>query len=133
MSLKQRLGFLDLSDHLPSEIQGIISRSLPPTTSIWCSSLARREDFSVGWPTRVLSMKSAYELARLDIAQHGFIRALVSSLGQDARPDTYWPYSAVFEDSNKSPCWTMRLSIDQINDRAWFSCKHFENTAISGS
>src|SRR5574343_379150 len=46
-----------LSTSLLALIQGIMSRSLAPTTSIWCSSVRRRREIRVGAPALVSRVK----------------------------------------------------------------------------
>src|SRR5258706_14104659 len=88
--------FLDVSTSLFLLIQGIIARSFSPTFSMSCSARSRRRALSVGAPARFSRMKSRAYSPDWMRARHSFI-AWRASAPITLVPETYSPYSALFE------------------------------------
>src|SRR5215470_1035812 len=77
-------------------IHGIIARSLAPISSIGCVAILARMALNDVWLTRFSSIHSLANLPDWMSSRMRFISARVSSLTTRG-PETYSPYSAVFE------------------------------------
>src|SRR6478752_2870635 len=88
--------FLLLSTSAPFLIQGIMSRSLAPTSSIGCSASLARVALNEVWLTLFSSLQLRANLPPWMSARTRFISALVSAVTMRG-PVTYSPYSAVLE------------------------------------
>src|SRR5262245_56882773 len=88
--------FLDRSTKALCLIQGIISRSLAPISSIGCAAIFSRMALNEVWLTRFSSIQSRVNLPDWISARMRFISALVSAFTTRG-PETYSPYSAVFD------------------------------------
>src|SRR5579871_2908769 len=88
--------FFVLSTSAPFLIQGIMSRSFSPTCSIGCWASLARVALNEVWLTRFSSIQSRVNLPDWMSSSTRFISALVS-LVMMRGPETYSPYSAVFE------------------------------------
>src|SRR5207237_8323928 len=88
--------FLVLSTSAPFLIQGIMSRSLAPTSSIGCSASLARVALNEVWLTLFSSIQSRANLPDWMSFRTRFISFLVSSVTMRG-PVTYSPYSAVLE------------------------------------
>src|SRR6516165_5496198 len=91
-----RRQFFDLSTSAPFLIQGIMSRSLAPTSSIGCAASLARVALNEVWLTLFSSIQSRANLPPWMSARTRFISALVSAVTMRG-PVTYSPYSAVLE------------------------------------
>src|ERR1700731_3231523 len=101
LSREVRLGdpkdqFLVLSTSAPFLIQGIMSRSLAPTSSIGCAASLARVALNEVWLTLFSSIQSRANLPDWMSESTRFISFLVSSVTMRG-PVTYSPYSAVLE------------------------------------
>src|SRR6478735_11610760 len=88
--------FLVLSTSAPFFIQGIMSRSFAPTSSIGCWASLARVALNEVWLTLFSSIQSRANFPDWMSLSTRFISFLVSSLTMRG-PVTYSPYSAVLE------------------------------------
>src|SRR6476620_1195567 len=88
--------FLLLSTSAPFLIQGIMSRSFTPTSSIGCAASLARVALNEVWLTLFSSIQSRANLPDWMSASTRFISFLVSSVTMRG-PVMYSPYSAVLE------------------------------------
>src|ERR1700730_15032505 len=88
--------FRDRSTNARCLIQGIISRSFAPTCSIGCSASLARVALNEVWFTLFSSIQSLVKRPDWISARTFFISARVWSV-MTRGPETYSPYSAVFD------------------------------------
>src|SRR5689334_24290924 len=77
-------------------IHGIMARSFAPTSSIGCAAFFARIALNEVWLTRFSSIQLRTNLPVWMSSRILFISARVSSVTTRG-PETYWPYSAVFD------------------------------------